>query len=49
MFFDRWSWFKSNDSRLTIDMNVKFNTSVGKAFWRLVPTFVEVTGEDLFG
>ena len=55
-FFKGWSWFKFNNLRLTLGMNLKFYTSVPKGlklkvrtFWRLIPTFVEVTGEKLVG
>ena len=53
-FFDRLSWFKFNNLGLALGTNLKFYTSVAKGlklkvrkFWRLVPTFVEVTGEKL--
>ena len=55
-FFQRWSWFKFNNFGLALGMNLKFYTSVEKRlklkvtkFWRLVPTFLEVTGEKLVG
>ena len=55
-FFEGWSWFKFNNLRLTLSMNLKFYTSVAKGlklkvrkFWGLIPTFIEVTGEKLVG
>ena len=55
-FFDGWSWFKFNNSGLALGTNLKFFTSVATGlklkvtkFWRLNPTFVEVTGEKLVG
>ena len=49
-----WSWFKLNNLGLALGMAFKFHTSVEKGlklkvrkFWRLIPTFVEVTGEKL--
>ena len=51
-----WSWFKFNNLELAIGMNLKFYTSVAKGlklkvrkFYGLVPTYVEVTGENLVG
>ena len=55
-FFDGWSWFKFNNSGLALGTNLTFFTSVATGlklkvtkFWRLNPTFVEVTGEKLVG
>ena len=55
-FFEGWSWFKFNDLGLALGTNLKFYNSVAKGsklkvrkFWRLIPTFVEVTGEKLVG
>ena len=55
-FFEGCSWFKFNNSRLAPGMTLKFYTSVTKdlklkvrKFWRLIPTFVEVTWEKLVG
>ena len=54
--FEGWSWFKFNNLELAIGMNLKFYTSVAKGlklkvrkFYGLVPTYVEVTGENLVG
>ena len=54
--FEGWSWFKLNNLGLTLGTNLKFYTSVAKGlklkvrkFWGLIPTFVEVTGEELVG
>ena len=54
--FEGWSWFKFNNLGLTLGTNLRFYTSVAKGlklqvrkFWRLIPTFVEVTGEKLVG
>ena len=51
--FDRLSWFKFNNLGLALGIEFKFYTSVAKGlklkvrkFWRLIPTFVEVTGEN---
>ena len=56
LFFEGWSWFKFNNFRLALAMNLKFYTSVAKGlkvkvrkFLELVPTFVEVTRENLIG
>ena len=56
IFFDGWSWFKSNNFGLVLGIALKFYTSVEKRlelkfkkFWKLIPTFVEVTGEKLLG
>ena len=53
-FFEGWSWFKLNNLRLALGTNAKFYTSMEKGlklkvrkFWRLTPTFVEVTREKL--
>ena len=55
-FFEGWSWFKLNNYGLALGMDLKFYTSVAKGlklkvrkFWRLIPTFEEVTGEKLVG
>ena len=52
--FDGWSWFKFNNLGLALGMVLKFYTSVAKwlnikpeGFWKLIPTFVEVTEEKL--
>ena len=56
IFSERKSWFKLSNLRLALDMALKFYTSLAiglklkvKTFWRLIPTFVEVTGERLEG
>ena len=53
-FFAGWSWFKFNNLRLTLNIALKFYTSVTKGlklkvrkFWRLILTFVKVTREKL--
>ena len=50
------SWFKLNNLRLALGMALKFYTYLGKElklkvrkFWRLIATFVEVTGKTLVG
>ena len=55
-FFDRWPWFKFNNSGLALGLNLKFYASVAKVlklkvrkFLGLIPTFLEVTGETLVG
>ena len=55
-FFEEWSWFKSNNLGLALGTSLKFYTSVAKGlkvkvrkFLELVPTFVEVTRENLIG
>ena len=55
-YFEECSWFKFNNWGLTLGMALKFHTSVKKGlklkvrqFLRLVPTFVEVTGEKMVG
>ena len=55
-FFDEWSWFKFSNLGFALGTNLKFYTIVAKGlklkvkrFWRLIPTFVEVTGEKLVG
>ena len=47
------SWFRFQILGMALGMNLKFYTSVAKGlkvnvgkFWGLVPTFVEVTGEN---
>ena len=54
--FEGWSWFKFNNVRLALGMNLKFHTSVAKGlklkvrkFWELIPTFAEVKEENLIG
>ena len=55
-FFEGQPWFKLNNLvlGLALDTNFKFYTSLPKRlklkvrkFWRLIPTFVEATGEKL--
>ena len=53
-FFEEWSWFKFNDLGLALGIALKFYTSVAKGlkvkvkkFWGLIPTFVEVIGENM--
>ena len=52
-FFERYSWFKFNNFGLALGMVLKFYTSVIKGLklevrkLRLVPAFIEVTGEKL--
>ena len=41
-FFVGWSWFKFNNSGLTVAMVLTFCASVAEG--GLIPTFVEVTG-----
>ena len=51
-FFQGWSWFKFSNLGLTLRMALKFYTSANlkiRRFWRLISTFVEVTGEKLVG
>ena len=55
-FIERRSWFKFSFLGLALGTNLKFYTSVAKGlrlkiekFWRLIATFVEVTGEKLVG
>ena len=55
-FFEERSWFKLNDLGLALGMTLSFHTSVAKGlklkvrkFWGLIPTFVEVKGEELVG
>ena len=54
--FETSSWFRFNNLGLTLDVALNFYTSVAKGlklkvkeFYRLIPTFVEVTGEKLVG
>ena len=54
--FEGWPWLKFNNLGLALVTNLKLYTSVTKGlklkvrkFWRLNPTFVEVTGEKLIG
>ena len=56
IFFEGCSWFKSNNLRLALGMDLKFYTSVEKElklkvikFLWLIPTFGEVTWEKLVG
>ena len=51
--FERWSWLKFNNLKLALSTNLKFWPSVAKGlklkvrkFLGLIPTFVEVTGEN---
>ena len=53
-FFNGCSWFKFNILGPTLGMILTFYNGVakelklkGRKFWRLIPTFVEVTGEKL--
>ena len=55
-FWERCSWFKFSNLELGLGMALNFYTSVAKRlklqmkkFWGLISTFVEVTGEKLFG
>ena len=55
-FFEGWSWFKFNNLGLALGTNLKLYISVAKGlkiqvtkFWRLIRTFVEVTGKKLLG
>ena len=55
-FFEGCPWFKFKNLRLAIGVTLKFYTSVAKElklksrkFWRISPTFVEVTGEKVVG
>ena len=55
-FFEGWSWFKFSNLGLALGTNLRFYTSLAKGlklkvrkFLRLIPTFVEVTGEELVG
>ena len=54
-FFEGWSWFKLNNQGLALGKDLKFYTSVAKGlklkvkFWGLIPTFAEVTEENLVG
>ena len=52
--FEGWSWFKFNNLGLALGTNLKVYTSVAKGlklkvrkFLGLIPTFVEVTAEEL--
>ena len=56
LVFHWWHWFKFNNLGMALSTNLKFYSSVAK--WlklkvrkisRLIPTFVEVTGEELVG
>ena len=56
LFFEGWSLFRISNSRLTLGMTFKLYTSVAKGlklkvrkFLGLIPTFSEVTGEQLIG
>ena len=53
--FEVWSWFKLDKLGLSVALALEFYTSVAKGlklkirtFWRLIPMFVEVTGEKLY-
>ena len=53
-FIEVWSWFRFNNLGLAIGIGLKFYNSVAKGlelkvrkFCRLIPTFVEVTGEKI--
>ena len=55
-FFEGWPWSKFNNLGLALGANLKFYSSLSKGleqkvrkFWGLIPTFVEVTGENLVG
>ena len=55
-FTEEWSWFKFNNLRLPLGINLKLHTSVEKGlrlkfrkFWWINPTFVEVAGKKLVG
>ena len=55
-FLEGWSWFKFTNLRLVLGKNVKVYISVAEGlklkvrkFWRLTPTFVDVTEEKLVG
>ena len=55
-FFEGWPWCKFNNLGLALGTNLKCYISVAKGvklkvriFWRLIPTFVEVTGEKPVG
>ena len=55
-FFEGCCWFKFSNLGLALGISLKFYTSEVKRlqlkagkFWRLIPTFVEVTGEKLVG
>ena len=56
LFLERCSWLKFNNLELGLGVALKFYTSVAKRLklqikkvLGLIPTFVEVTGENLFG
>ena len=51
-FFESWSWFGFNNLGLALGMSLKVYNSVVirlklkvKKVWRLIPVFLEVTGE----
>ena len=55
-FFEGWPRFKFNNLGLALGKNLKCYISVAKGvklkvriFWRLIPTFVDVTGEKPVG
>ena len=55
-FLEGWSWFKFNNLGLALGIKLAFYTSVVKGlklklkrFLGLIPTFVEVTKENLVG
>ena len=49
-FFERWSWFKLTFSGFkSLHQCGKSLKLKVRKFWGLIPTFVEVTGENLVG
>ena len=55
-FFEGWFWFKFNNLKLALGVNLKFYNSVTKVlklkfreFCGLIPTIVEVTSRKLVG
>ena len=53
-FLEGWFWFKINNLELVLGSALKFRNSEVKGFkpkvrkfWKLIPTFIEVTGEKL--
>ena len=55
-FFEEWSWFKFNNMGLALGTNFNFYIGVAKGlklkfrkFFGLIPTFPEVTEENLVG
>ena len=56
LFLEGCYWFKFNYLGLVLDMALRFYAMVEKGlklqvrkFWRVIPTFVEVTGEKMVG